>query len=211
MAASTSRRAGLVLLMIAAAAGALAILVYRLDAGERDRDAVRVFLSGMEETLLAPDGAARLLHESAPPAEGHAAAEPGRDSLRSDLDRLARLDKVQILPGDIDVQGETARVDYRLVSRPRFGDPSAPFGGQLVLRRTDEGWRLTANRFLVEPPQDAGPVMPTKPRAHPRTHAGLTGRLAGIAVVALLAGSFLLIQPLLPLSNGGRHLGHGRR
>ena len=50
MPVSAPRKAAALLFLIAAVAGGLAILVYRLDAAERDRDAVRTFVWAWNRT-----------------------------------------------------------------------------------------------------------------------------------------------------------------
>lgn len=194
MTTAARRKAGFVLLAIAAVAGGLAVLVYELDAEERDRHAVQAILSDVERKLRAHDGSAWLLSEGAlPPGQAHPGDEPAHEGIRADLDRLAHLDRLQILPGDVDIHADTATVGYGILGTSRLGDPPAPRGGQFEFRRGGEGWYLAANRFLDEPPQAGGSRGPV----HRHSHAGLWARLGGIAVLALLGRAFLLIQPVV--------------
>lgn len=215
MAASTSRKAALVLLAIGAVAGGLAVLSHVLDAEARDRQEVRAFVWDMEKELRAHDEAALFLGEGAStPGQSQPGPSRAQDSLRADLDRVAHLEALQILPGDIDVHGETATADYTVAGRTRPGDPPIPRRGRLALRRTPEGWRLAANRFLHEPEDDAGPAAPTTgslPRVHHHTHQRLTARLGTIAVLALLGSAFFLIQPFVTRTTRGRRFRRRRR
>ena len=214
MAVSTSRKPALILLAIAAVAAGLAILVHRADAEDRDRRAVRGFVWDLERKLRAEGGAAWLLSEGAfPSGQGDPEAEPARDRLRADLDRLARLDRIQILPGDIAIHAETATADYTVGGNPRPGDPQPPRRGRLVLRRTREGWRLASNRFLDES-EDAGPPAPTtgsRRRFHRHAKESLDAVLGSTAVLALLASAFLIVKPFVTRTARGRRARRRRR
>ena len=162
----------------------------------------------MEQNLLTRDGTARLLSEAALAHEGPPKAEGEQASLRADLERMASLDGLQLLVDDIDVQPQGATADYRVVGRARPGGPPPPFGGRLALRRTRGGWRLEANRFLEEAPQDDSPV---KRRVHQPTHAGLAGRLGMIALLALLSAAAVGMRSFLTRGSRGRGVRQGRR
>ncbi len=200
VAAPTRPRAAFALLAIAVAAGGLAVLVYRGDADQRDREAVSAIVSDMESKL-------RARVEGAYPAElAHPGDALAQEKLRADLDRLAHLDRLRILPGDVEVRGGAATVDYGIVSSRRLGDPPPPGGGRFVFERGSQGWHLAANRFFAEAPQRGG-----SRRRHEHSHAGLSGRLAAIAALALLAGAFLLVQPVVRRAGRARTTPRSRR
>lgn len=216
MAVSTSHKAALILLAVAAVAGGLAGLSHVLDAEARDRQAVRAFVWDMEKKLRAHNGAALFLGEGAStPEQSQPGPARAHDWLRADVDRVAHLEALQILPGDVDVHAETATADYTVAGRTLPGDPPVPRRGRLVLRRTPEGWRLVANRILEEPEDDAGPAAPTtgsQPRVHQQhTHQRLTARLGSIAVLALLGSAFFLIQPFVTRTTRRRRVQRRRR
>lgn len=182
------------LLAIAAAVGGFAVLIYELDAEQRDREAVSVIVSNMESKLRAarwewPASERGRVGAGQRVCERRSCAREARGRPRPPGPHREAVDP----PGRCrSPRRRNGTVSYGVVGMPPPGDPPAPRGGQFLLQRGPEGWQLTANRFFDEVPQTGG----SRRRRHRHGHAGLSGRLAAIAVLALLAAASFLVRPV---------------
>lgn len=200
MTAASSRRAAFVLLTVAGAAGASGLVVQALAQGQRDRRAVRNLMRDIETRIRSHDGSAWLLTERGfLPGEAHPAVEPAHERLRTDLDRLAHVDDLRLLVQDVEIDRDTAWIDYQVEGRARPGDPPPPTTGRFTLRRTTDGWALEASRFgesLQMPGAAAAGGDPAR-QARPGRADTLAARLLVIAGLAASAGAALLAHPRL--------------
>lgn len=214
MKAETARNAGLVLFGLAAGLGGLALLIYRLDEPQRERQAIRELMEDIGRRVTAQDrGEKSLLEELVRVSE----PDPARRQLRADLERLARLDQLRFYGLRIDIQADTGTADYAIeATTPPAGSP-APRGGQFVFRRGPGGWTLAAHQFHhgSAPPAGQSPLSApsrgSRPHVHRWTREPLVTALGGMAVLALLGAVAFFIHPLIRRETSARHGSRRRR
>ena len=200
MSAPAARRAAIALLAVAGAAAASGVVGQELAQEERDRHAVREVIWKIQTKIRSHDGTAWVLSEMGfPPAQAHPALEPAHEQLRVDLDRLAHVEGLRLVEQDIEIEGDAARVHYRLEGRARRGDPEPPAGGQFTFRRTADAWVLAGNQFgVVDSRSGAAPPGGNLAWHVPWWRADAWAvRLFAVAGLAALAGAAALAHPLL--------------
>jgi hypothetical protein len=148
-----ARKAGVVLLMIGAVAGLIAVLVGEFGQPERDRHALQRMMRDIERKLQAHDGSQWLIVEGGfVPGVPHPELEPVHEQLQADLERLAHLADLKLVVEDVEVGDEAATVDYRVESAHAWKDePPVPRTGRFAFRRGHEGWALVGHSFRETP------------------------------------------------------------
>ena len=187
-------------LAIAGVAAAAGLLVRELDPRERDHRSLRQQVLDISRKVGAHDGSVWFLVEGGfPPGDTHPALEPAHDQLRADLKRLDHLAGLRLDVRHVEVDADTARVDYRVEGRA-FPDSEAPppVAGQFTFRRTQRGWALSGNRFDEELRKGTVPV--PSPSSDVRGHVdasrgNLPMLLYAIALLALFAAVAMRAQP----------------
>ena len=185
------RKAAVVLLVVAATFGGLALLGQKLGRRERDWYAILDQVVEIETRLRAGDASVWSLFES-----GHPSGSPnggrGGARLAQDMERLASLEDLRLQDVHVDVRGDTAEATYRLGGGPPHGGEPRPPGGRFAFRRAGDSWKPEGHTFI-----DAGPASRrgsgeewrrgATAHRHLDSHQRLAIRLTAIAGLALLA------------------------
>lgn len=117
---------------------------------DHDTHVVRAFVREIETKVRVHDepGLWLLVERNDPPGKPDTEEEQRHQAILHTFERLSHLEEFKMTDVDVDVQGEEARVSYRMSATSPAGQPPPPYRGEMRLVRDGSNWRLVEHRLL---------------------------------------------------------------